>query len=325
MTGIDTINRTTLDLPDSANPATWTGEQAALMEFAGLVKVTERMVPNPDAAEGQPRMIPEKVKTYAPPAIAQAFVAAVKRSGLDPFARQVYAAELGGKWVILSAIDGFRAVAESSREYEGRTPIEYTADGKEWVEAWLPELMGLEKNAKPAAARVGIYRRGFRDAVYTTVTWKEFGSDRNQWAKMPAWMLGIRVLSHAYRDAFPQKLSGLYTREDFDGEADNADRERELLAEVEKLETEEAVNLFFSDHDEEDISTKIRRALMARAGIIRAQAEARRVRITDENGEEVVEATVEPDEPPTEATPELSEEEYERLAAEDFARQAAQS
>ena len=33
-------------------------------------------------------------------------------------------------------------------------------------------------------------------------------------------MLGIRVLSHALRDAFPQLLGGIYTPEDFDHQAD---------------------------------------------------------------------------------------------------------
>lgn len=182
-------------VPASANPSMWSLEQTALMEFAGLVKTVQR---------GQ-----ERVKEYAPAAVAQAFIAAVQRSGLDPFARQIYAAEIGGKWTILGAIDGFRAVATASHEYEGRTPIQYTADGIVWTDTWLSD-------EAPAAARVGIWRKGFREAAYTVCTWKEFGRTTGQWKTMKAWMLGIRVLSHALRDSFPQILGGIYTPEDFD-------------------------------------------------------------------------------------------------------------
>lgn len=182
-------------VPASANPNMWSLEQSALMEFAGLVK----------SVNGQ--------KQYAPVSVAQAFIAAVQRSGLDPFARQIYAAEIGGKWTILGAIDGFRAVAAASGEYAGRTPIEYTADGATWIQAWLSDTA-------PAAARVGVKRKGFDDYAYTVVTWKEFGRTTGQWRSQPAHMLGIRVLSHALRDAFPQILGGIYTPEDFDHQAD---------------------------------------------------------------------------------------------------------
>lgn len=185
-------------VPASANPTMWSLEQSALMEFAGLVKTVQR---------GS-----EKVKEYAPASVAQAFIAAVQRSGLDPFARQIYAAEIGGKWTILGAIDGFRAVASSSKEYEGRTAIEYTADGITWTDTWL-------STDNPAAARVGVWRKGYREAAYTVCTWKEFGRATGQWRTQGAWMLGIRVLSHALRDAFPQILGGIYTPEDFDNNA----------------------------------------------------------------------------------------------------------
>lgn len=169
----------------------WSLEQSALMEFSGLVKTVGGR------------------KEYAPIGVAQAFIAAVQRSGLDPFARQIYAAEIGGKWTILGAIDGFRAVATASHEYEGRTPIEYTADGVTWTDTWLSD-------DNPKAARVGVIRKGFREPAYTVVTWKEFGRTTGQWRTQPAHMLGIRVLSHALRDSFPQQLGGIYTPEDFD-------------------------------------------------------------------------------------------------------------
>jgi hypothetical protein len=226
------------------------------MEFAGLVKTVQR---------GQ-----EKVKEYAPASVAQAFIAAVQRSGLDPFARQIYAAEIGGKWTILGAIDGFRAVAAASREYEGRTEIEFTADGVSWSSAWLSD-------GPPAAARVGIIRKGFRQPAITVVTWKEFGRTTGQWRTQPAHMLGIRALSHGLRDAFPQALGGIYTPEDFasgDGAAAIVEPTRDWLALIASATTAGEVEQIKTDLMASGEATDpIRSAWLAKKGEIERASE----------------------------------------------------
>lgn len=176
-------------LPPTGDASQWTPQEAALMEFAGLTWV-----------QGDRRF-------YAPRSVVEAFAATVRRTGLDPSARQIYAVQLGGKWMIITGIDGFRVVAQRTGEYLGQTPIEWTADGVTWTPVWL-------STDKPAAARVGIRRVGFAEPLYQVVTWAEFGKTTGQWPKMPAHMLGIRAESHALRRAFPNDLSGLYTPED---------------------------------------------------------------------------------------------------------------
>jgi phage recombination protein Bet len=156
-------------------------------------------------------------RAYAPAGVTAGFIAACNRTGLDPTTKQIYAAQMSGKWTVLVGIDGFRAVAQRSREYEGQTPIQWTADGETWVDAWL-------SSEKPVAARVGVYRKGFREPLMQVVTWAEFGVEPrfkgDNWGTRPAHMLGIRAESHALRRAFPNDLSGLYTVEDYDaGEA----------------------------------------------------------------------------------------------------------
>ncbi len=149
---------------------------------------------------------------YAPAGVAQAFIRLVERSGLDPFAKQIYAMEVKGKWSIVVGIDGMRVIAQRSGDYEGETPIQWTADGLTWSDVWLSK-------EPPAAARIGVYRSGFREPLYQVVTWNEFGMKSrfpgDNWGTRPAHMLGIRAESHALRRAFPNDLSGLYTPEDF--------------------------------------------------------------------------------------------------------------
>jgi len=163
-------------------------EQLALFEFCGLAwKQGDKIA-------------------YAPLAVAQAFIQTVQRSGLDPWAKQIYAANIGGKWTILAGIDGLRLVAQRTGKYLGQTPVQWTADGQTWVDVWLSK-------EPPAAARVGVKKAGEPDPTYMVATWAEFGQPR--W-KQPAHMLGIRAESHALRKAFPMEMSGLYTPEDFD-------------------------------------------------------------------------------------------------------------
>lgn len=203
---------TELALPTSVRPDTWDADTAAMMEFAGLTWVEK--VPDPENP-GKPR----DVRMFAPSGITAAFIQACRRTGLDPTAKQIYAALIGGKWTILTGVDGFRVVAQRSGEYLGQTPIQWTADGVTWVDAWLPELQGGAKGDKPAAARIGILRKGFTEPLMQVVTWAEFGKTTGQWNQIPAHMLGIRAETHALRRAFPNDMSGLYTPEDFDTDA----------------------------------------------------------------------------------------------------------
>lgn len=194
-----------LALPTSVRPDTWNADTAAMMEFAGLTWLE--------------RQGDQSVRMFAPSGIMAAFIQACRRTGLDPTAKQIYAALIGGKWTILTGVDGFRVVAQRTGQYQGQTPIQWTRDGVTWVDAWLPELQGGTKGEKPAAARIGILRKGFTEPLMQVVTWAEFGRSGGNWNDRPAHMLAIRAETHALRRAFPNDLSGMYTPEDFDSDA----------------------------------------------------------------------------------------------------------
>lgn len=140
------------------------------------------------------------------------FIWQCERTGLDPFSRQIYFTKIQGKVVVQTAIDGFRVIAERSGAYEGQTPPLWCGKDGVWKEVWL-------SSEHPTAARVGVYKKGFKDALYAIAHWNEAvvlkdGRPNFAWSKMQTLMLAKVAESQALRKAFPNELSGLYTQEE---------------------------------------------------------------------------------------------------------------
>lgn len=147
------------------------------------------------------------------------FIAQCKRTGLDPFARQIYciqrrAQDEGGQWVAKMetqvSIDGLRLVADRTQTYcPGREPT-YAHDKEGRLvsaTAYVRKLVGGTWHEVAATAHYLEYVQTKRD-----------GHPTKFWATKPHIMLAKCAEALALRKAFPMDLSGLYTPEEIGSE-----------------------------------------------------------------------------------------------------------
>lgn len=130
-----------------------------------------------------------------------------QRTGLDPFARQIYMINRGGKFTIQTSIDGFRIVAQRSGNYGGQTPAEWCGEDGVWKDVWLDKK-------PPLAARIGVYYKDTPNPTYAVAKWDSYAQTSPIWTKMPDLMLAKCAEALALRKAFPNDLSGLYTNDE---------------------------------------------------------------------------------------------------------------
>lgn len=180
----------------------------------GLVLAVPRNIDDPSKlTKDKIQLITDTVARSATKDELQLFLLVCRRSGLDPFARQIYfvkrydSATGESRGVIQTGIDGFRAIAEKTGEYAG-------SDEPVFVEPKDPA-----KDKYPVKATVAVYRivKGQKVSFTASARWDEYYPGEKlgfMWRKMPYAMLGKCAEAQALRKGFPQNLGGLYIHEE---------------------------------------------------------------------------------------------------------------
>lgn len=131
------------------------------------------------------------------------FSAVCKKTGLDPFMKQIYAVKRKDQLTIQTSIDGYRLIAERTGRYSpGKEPnFQYDKDGK---------LVSCTSYVKKQTV----------DGTWHEVAASAFLSEyrpnySNQfWETKPHIMLAKCAEALSLRKAFPNELSGLYSEEE---------------------------------------------------------------------------------------------------------------
>jgi len=158
------------------------------------------------------------------------------RTGLDPFARQIYMIGRNSKnmrtnqwetkYTIQTGIDGFRLIARRASD-RARTTLGYEdtvwcGDDGQWTDVWLSDK-------PPRAAKLAVIRDGQRYPAVALMS-EYMGTDKNgtptrMWQTKGALMLAKCAEALALRKAFPQDLSGLYTADEMQASNDETPRQ----------------------------------------------------------------------------------------------------
>lgn len=140
----------------------------------------------------------------------QLFLHQCHRTGLDPLSRQIYFQKYKNNTtgkdevVFITAVDGYRAIANRSGVYAGSDdPV-------------------FDNEEKPRKATVTVYKmvQGQKCAFTASARWDQYypSSEKKafMWKKMPHLMLGKVAEALALRKAFPAELSAVYTEPEMD-------------------------------------------------------------------------------------------------------------
>jgi len=142
------------------------------------------------------------------------FLTTAKRTGLDPFAKQIYCVirntKDGPVMAIQTGIDGYRTIAMRTGECDGQEGPFWCGDDGVWKDVWLPK-------EPPRAAKVVVYRKGSAKPFVGVASWDSYvqiGKDSkptDTWARMPDVMIAKCAEALALRKAFPFEMGGVYT------------------------------------------------------------------------------------------------------------------
>jgi phage recombination protein Bet len=158
-----------------------------------------------------------------------------KRTGLDPFRKQIHAVKRWDSrakreiWTFQTGIDGFRAIAHRTKACAGIDDAVFNPSD--------------ESTEFPRSAKVTVYRivGGQRVPFTATARWSEYvqttkeGHVTSMWQKLPYSMLAKTAEALALRKAFPEDLSGIHSDEEM-AQAENPEKPPVSVYKLKELE-----------------------------------------------------------------------------------------
>jgi len=172
----------------------------------------------------------------------QLFIHACKKTGLDPFMRQIFAVK---RWdasakrevmTIQTGIDGYRLIADRTGKYAPGRDTEFGYDGEghlQWAKAYI-------KKMTPDGQWHEISAIAFWDEYVQTT---RDGKPTIFWQKKGHIMLSKCAEALALRKTFPAELSGIYTKEEMSQEMCSTQEEpSETISTAEASELQEMIN-----------------------------------------------------------------------------------
>jgi len=128
------------------------------------------------------------------------FAMVAQRSGLDPWAHQIYAVKRKGRVTFQTSIDGYRSIAARTGMYDGQDEPEFGPD--------CPCTDAPDPH--PLFATVKVYRKSVSRPIGASAFWHEYkpepgpsGQGDVMWVRMPHVMIAKVAEALALRKGFP--------------------------------------------------------------------------------------------------------------------------
>lgn len=137
------------------------------------------------------------------------FLYTCQRTGLDPFAKQIYAVKRGDQMTIQTGIDGYRLIADRTGTYAPGPEVSFSYDVNGKLISATAHVKKLTRDGTWHIVPATAY---FEEYCQTTKDGRAMGL----WGKMPRTMLAKCAEALALRKANPADLSGIYTKEEME-------------------------------------------------------------------------------------------------------------
>lgn len=137
------------------------------------------------------------------------FLSYCKAKGTNPLAKEIYFSKYNGQVNFLTSYHFLLAKVQETGQFEGMTQALFCGEDGVWKELWTGKEL-------PYACKIGVYRKGYREPVYSIRYMSEVykgtvsPNKPNQWNNQPLQMLKKCTISDALRLACDDILRGMY-------------------------------------------------------------------------------------------------------------------